>query len=149
MFDSSYIHPLLVHFPITLTLLGVVLEGFSIFKPAKFYYPFGKLLLYLATLSALVATVSGVLFTPGFTSPELVHAKHIHRLFALITVASLCVTSAIYLLITFIGNNTPLYVIYILELRKTGFIFYIASAVLVCITGYLGVAIVYSRLPEI
>lgn len=149
MLKTSYIHPLLVHLPITLTLLGVVLEGFSMSKPAKIYYPFGKLILYLATLSALVATVSGVLFTQGFVSPELVHAKHIHRLFALITVASLCVTSAIYLLITFICSNMPQYVIYTPELRKTGFLFYIASAVLVCITGYLGVVIVHSRLPEI
>lgn len=107
------------------------------------------LIFYLATLSALGTTVSGVLFTPIFVSPELAHAKHIHQLFALITVASLCVTSAIYLLITFIGSNMPHYVIYTLELRKTGFIFYTASAVLVCITGYLCVAIVHSRLPEI
>ena len=45
MFDTSHIHPMLVHFPIALTLLGVLLSAFKLFKPTKFRYPCGEIIL--------------------------------------------------------------------------------------------------------
>ncbi|WP_365979023.1 DUF2231 domain-containing protein [uncultured Bacteroides sp.] len=107
MFDTSHIHPMLVHFPIALTLLGVLFEGFYLFRSSQFRYPCGELILYFATISALSAAVSSSLFTLDFTNPELAQIKNIYSAFAGITVILLCITSAIYLTMTFIGCYIP------------------------------------------
>lgn len=149
MFDTSHIHPMLVHFPIALTLLGVLFEGLYLFKPAKFRYPCGELILYFATISALSAATAGSLFTPDFTNPELAQAKNIHSTFAGITVTLLCITSAIYLTMTFIGCYIPRFACYNSQMHKTGFVFYILSALMVSVTGFYGGILVYNDLLRI
>ena len=96
-FDVAHIHPMLVHFPIALTLLGVLLSAFKTFKPNKFKYPCGEIILYFATFSAILALIAGNNFTPHFTNPILAQAKSIHSTFAGITLTLLCIASAGYL----------------------------------------------------
>lgn len=144
MFDTSHIHPMLVHFPIALTLLGVLFEGLYLFRPSQFRYPCGELILYFATISALSAAVSSSLFTLDFTNPELAQIKNIYSTFAGITVILLCITSAIYLTITFIGCYIPRFSYYNLQMHKTGFVFYVLSALMVSVTGCYSGILVYN-----
>lgn len=142
MFDTSHIHPMLVHFPIALTLLGVVLESLSIYKPDKFHYPCGEILLYFATLSAILAATGGSLFTPNFTIPQLVKAKDIHSTFAGIAVILLCIASACYVSRYFFKK-------YAHSIRKVGFVFYLLAAIIVSATGFLGGVLVYNDLLKL
>lgn len=141
MFDTSHIHPMLVHFPIALSLLGVVLESVSIYKPDK-HYPCGEILLYFATLSAILAATSGGLFTPDFTIPKLAQAKEIHSTFAGIAATLLCIASVCYV-------SRYLFKKYARSLRKVGFVFYLLAAIIVSVTGFLGGALVYNDLLKL
>lgn len=139
MFDSSHIHPMLVHFPIALALLGVLFSFLRLFKPDKFIYPCGEFLLYFATISAILAATAGATLTPDFNSPELMQAKNIHSTFAGITITLLCIASAFYVTRRLLKK-------YEITLHKAGIIFYLMAAISVAITGYLGGVLVYNDL---
>lgn len=137
MFDTAHIHPMLVHFPIALALLGFLLEFFSLAR--KHPSCCGETLLYFATFSAILAALAGGLFTPDFTEPNLAQAKNIHSTFAGVTVTMLCVASAFYI-------TTHIWKEYTVLFRKIGFICYFIGALSVAITGYLGGVLVYNDL---
>ncbi|WP_300704358.1 DUF2231 domain-containing protein [Bacteroides sp.] len=139
MFNVDHIHPMLVHFPIALTLLGVLFAAFRLFKPNKFAYPCGEYILYFATVSAIIAAMVGGAFTPNFTNPVLAQAKDIHSTFAGITITFLCIASAFYLAQHFIKKYAD-------KLHKAGFAFYVLAALAVSATGFLGGVIVYNDL---
>lgn len=139
MFDTAHIHPMLVHFPIALTLLGVLLDALHLYKPKKFPYPCGEVLLYFATLSAILAATAGSFFTPDFNTPVLSQAKNIHSTFAGITVTFLCIASVVYASRYVITKYSSL-------LHKVGFIFYVLAALSVAVTGFLGGVLVYNDL---
>lgn len=142
MFDTSHIHPMLVHFPIALTLLGVLFAGLRLFKPTKFSFPCGEFLLYFATLSAILAAIAGGAFTPNFTDQVLAQAKNVHSTFAGITVTLLCIASAFYVAQHLLKKVAG-------QLHKVGFAFYVLAAFSVAITGFLGGAIVYNDLLKL
>lgn len=137
MFNVEHIHPMLVHFPIALTLLGCLLEGLGIIK--KCTSRCGEIILYFATLSAIFAASTGSLFTPNFTVEKLIEAKNIHSTFAGVTVTFLCISTVLYLGRYFIKKYSS-------TLHYTGYIFYVLSAIAVGITGYLGGSLVYNDL---
>ncbi len=139
MFDTSHIHPMLVHFPIALTLLGVLLSAFKLFKPTKFRYPCGEIILYFATFSAILSVIAGNNFTPNFTEPLLANAKNIHSTFAGITLTLLCIATAGYLGRYIFKKHEHL-------LEIVGWGFYLLAAISVSITGFLGGSLVYNDL---
>lgn len=142
MFDTSHIHPMLVHFPIALSLLGILLESLSIYKPNKFHYPCGEILLYFATLSAILAATAGNLFTPNFTITQLAEAKNIHSTFAGIAVTLLCIASACYIGRYFFKKHSN-------YIRKVGFTFYLLAGIIMSVTGFLGGSLVYNDLLKL
>lgn len=137
MFDTAHIHPMLVHFPIALILLGCLLELIAIIrkKPSGC----GQLLLYFGTFSGILAAIAGAMFTPNFTDPTLAAAKDIHSTFAGIAITLLCVACAFY-----IGSRE--WEKYSNLFRKIGILFYVAAAIIVSITGFLGGELVYNDL---
>lgn len=139
MFDTAHIHPMLVHFPIALTLLGVLLAAFKLFKPSKFHSPCGEVILYFATFSAILTVIAGNNFTPNFTNEVLAHAKNIHSTFGGITLTLLCIASAGYLARYIFKKYARLS-------EKLGWVFYLLAAISVSITGFLGGVLVYNDL---
>lgn len=139
MFDIAHVHPMLVHFPIALTLLGVLLEGVHLYKPEKFSFPCGEILLYFATLAAILAATAGSFFTPDFDAVTLAQAKNVHSTFAGITVTLLCAASVFYVSRYFLVK-------YAIVLRRIGFALYFLAALSVAATGYLGGVLVYNDL---
>lgn len=137
MFDTAHIHPMLVHFPIALALLGCLLEFLSLAR--KHPSCCGEVLLYFAAVSAIVAALAGGLFTPDFTIATLAQAKNIHSTFAGVTVTMLCVASAFYI-------GTHVWKKHAILFRKIGFMCYFIGALAVAITGYLGGVLVYNDL---
>ena len=137
MFDVAHIHPMLVHFPIALTLLGCLLEFIAIMrkKPSKC----GETILYFAAFSAILAASAGALFTPNFTEEKLAAAKNIHSTVAGIAVTLLCAASAFYI-------GMYLWKQHAIIFRKIGFAFYVGSALAVAVTGFLGGVLVYNDL---
>ena len=64
MISLSHIHPMLVHFPIALIVIGFVADFASlVFKKEACLSKAGFYLLIVGTLSAVFALLAGVLFT--------------------------------------------------------------------------------------
>ena len=137
MFDTSHFHPMLVHFPIALTMVGALLEvvRFLIKKPET-KLPSGEVLLYLAAASAVIALLSGFLFTATFAGKPL-EVRNIHLILASLTTLALIMAACFYLLYRFGKQKRKLY-------YMSGLVFYLLSALLVGATGFMGGNLVYT-----
>ncbi|MDR0437943.1 MAG: hypothetical protein LBH22_06545 [Bacteroidales bacterium] len=138
MFDTGHLHPMIVHFPIALTMVGAMLETVRFFfgksDPKKLSS--GELLLYFATASALLALLTGFLFTSTLSGKAL-EVRNLHVLFAIMTTVSLLATSFFYLLVRFKKQAGKTF-------RFVGLLFYIVSALLTGAAGYMGGTLVYT-----
>jgi uncharacterized membrane protein len=137
MFDTSHLHPMLVHFPIALTMVGVLLEAIRFFFcKTETKLPCGELLLYFAAASAAFAFLTGFLFTSSLAGKPL-EVKNLHQLLAVISTISLSLASLFYLIARFGKQRQSAY-------RMAGLTFYVMSAILMGATGYWGGHLVYA-----
>jgi len=133
MFDTSHLHPMIVHFPIALAVVGLFFE--VIFYRKGNQKPVcGEFILYLASLASIVALLTGVLFTSSLSGQALV-MKEKHQLFAILSTVFLILTSLVYLYRRFSKKD---------KLNIAGMSLYVISFVLMSITGFLGGNLVYS-----
>jgi uncharacterized membrane protein len=137
MISSSHLHPMLVHFPIALVVVGFLFEIASIlYKKETCLSILGFYLLILGTLAALAALLTGALFTAEMTDTAGA-VKHTHELFAWITVGNLVILSALRILLkTQNRENT--------NLKWIAFALYGLAAFSVSITGFYGGTLVYN-----
>jgi len=137
MFDSSHLHPMLVHFPIALTMVGALFEIVRFFfNKTRTKCSCGELILYLATASAVLALLSGFLFTSSFSGKPL-EVKNLHQLLAIASTVVLCMASFFYLLNSFGKQNRKIFHI-------TGLLLYAFSVLLIGGTGFMGGNLVYT-----
>lgn len=142
MFDTSHIHPMLVHFPIALVVFGFIADVASLyFKKEACLSKMGTYLLIVGTLSALATWLSGVLFTAEM-SGSAGQVKETHELFAFITIITLVITATLrlYLLIGKKDNS---------NLKWVAFILYGLATISVSLTGFFGGTLVYSYMIPI
>jgi len=133
MFNTSHFHPMIVHFPIALAAVGLFFEVIF-FRKGNQKPVCGEFILYLATLSAIVALLTGLLFTSSL-SGEALAMKEKHELFAILSTVFLFLTSLMYLYQRFSKKD---------KLNLAGIALYLVSFVLISITGFLGGNLVYS-----
>lgn len=137
MFDTSHLHPMLVHFPIALVMFGFIIELASLIIKKELCLP--KLSLYLlvtGTLATIVTWLSGELFTSEMSGAA-GSVKESHELFAFITMCLLIATSIIRLMITLGKKENS-------TLKWISFILYGIAAITVSITGFFGGTLVYN-----
>jgi uncharacterized membrane protein len=73
IFNTTHLHPMIVHFPIALITVGFLAEVVSLFfKSEKCLSKTGFYLMVLGALSAIVAWTTGQLFTNEPTQGEIV-----------------------------------------------------------------------------
>lgn len=136
MISTAHIHPILVHFPIALILLGFLADILSIYlKKENSLDKTSFYLLITGTIGAFFAWLSGNLFA-AHVSGAAHDIKETHETFAMITLILLLITGIIRIYI--IKKNE------IKWLKKISFITYVLSAISVAITGYLGGILVYN-----
>jgi uncharacterized membrane protein len=64
MFSPDHFHPMLVHFPIALLIVGFLIDvAAEIFKKEKYLHQMGFILQILGTLGAIAAFITGDNFT--------------------------------------------------------------------------------------
>jgi uncharacterized membrane protein len=127
---------MLVHFPIALVVFGFIAEVAALyFKKEVCLSRLGFYLLIIGTLSALVAWLTGNLFTSEMagTAGEI---KETHELFALITLGTLLVTSALRIVLQSKSTESK-------GLRWIALLTYGLAAISVSITGFYGGTLVY------
>jgi uncharacterized membrane protein len=137
MVSSEHLHPMIVHFPVALIMVGFLAETLAlVIKKEPCLTKTGYYLLILGALSALAAYLTGQFFT-GEMSGAAGEVREQHELLALLTMLSMVVNAIFrsYLLVTHKETVT---------LRWTSYLLYLGSAILVGITGFLGGTLVYT-----
>jgi uncharacterized membrane protein len=143
MFNLAHIHPMFVHFPIALLMIGFLADtAFLFFKKEKCLSKTGLYLLCLGTLAALGAYLSGNFLTNHPTSGSILNIFEGHETFALFTLlaAVITLTLRLYAVINKKEETKLKWVVYIL---------YALTACLVSITGFLGGTMVYGYMLSI
>ena len=86
MFNSDHFHPLIVHFPVALIIIGFFLDVISLFfnKKEPCLSKAGFYLMILGTLAAVAGYLSGEFFTAEMSGAA-GELKERHELFAKIT----------------------------------------------------------------
>jgi uncharacterized membrane protein len=136
MFSTSHLHPMLVHFPIALVLIGFLAEVLSFFMKSELaLVKVGFYLLLVGTISSAVTWLSGILFTADM-SGSAGEIREIHELFAGVTVV-LLITA---LILRVFALRTPQNSI----LKWTAFLCYFLATISVAITGFYGGSLVYN-----
>lgn len=137
MISTTHFHPMLVHFPIALVVIGFAAEAAALyFKKLPYLSIFGFYLLIIGTLSALAAGLTGALFTSEMSGAAGA-IKETHELFAGITLGILAATAILQI---FIKSKNPVNS----NLKWAAFVLYGLAAVSVSITGFLGGTLVYT-----
>lgn len=139
MFDSSHLHPMVVHFPIAIIMVGFLADIVSlIFKKEKCLSTMGFYLELLGALAAMVAFGTGHFLT-GDTLEGAGHLGEMHELFATLTLCTIIVAALFRILIVYLKKDETM-----LKYVAMG-IFFLAF-VFVGITGYFGGMVVYGNL---
>jgi uncharacterized membrane protein len=139
MFDTTHIHPMIVHFPVALITIGFLSLVISIFF-TKFRYlsKTAEFLMVLGTVAAFAGYFSGEFFTAEMqgTAGEL---KEKHELFAKITMFIMLAATVIRLYYSYVKKDET-------KFNWLVFILYGIAMITVGITGYLGGTLVYNNM---
>ena len=128
MFDTSHFHPMLVHFPVAILILGFVIEIASyIHKKESWLHKTALLLMIVGTLSLVTGYLSGEFFTNELkgAAGEL---KEQHELFAKLSMAAMFLVTLVKLFLLWRNNEN-------LKLKYMVTAVYGVGAVLVGYTG--------------
>jgi uncharacterized membrane protein len=138
MFDIQHLHPMVVHFPIAIILVGFLADLLSLFiKKEKCLSTMGLYLELLGVLAALVAFGTGRFLT-GTAIEDAGHTGEIHKLFATLTLITIVLAGFFRLLIVYQKKEGTW-----LKYVAMG-IFFLAVA-FVSVTGFFGGLIVYGN----
>lgn len=138
MFNTDHLHPMLVHFPIALIIVGFTAEVVSLFfKREKCLSKTGFYLMILGTLAAIVAWSTGQLFTDHPSEGEIFSIFEKHKIGAWITMIAMIIGSTFRIWLVVQKKEET-------RLKWIAFGFYLLGVGSVTFTGYLGGIIVYN-----
>jgi uncharacterized membrane protein len=138
MFNINHLHPMIVHFPVALIIVGFITEVVSLFfKSEKWLSKTGFYLMLLGTLSAIAAWSTGQFFTNHPDEGEILSVFHKHETGALITMLSLIIGSAFRIWLLAKSKEET-------SLKWIVFVFYLVGFIAVAFTGLMGGIMVFS-----
>jgi uncharacterized membrane protein len=136
MLTTNLAHPMTVHFPIALLLVAFLFELLALSsKNNPLFSKIGFYLLIAGTIGAVVAVITGNLFTEEFTGP-LGDVKEKHELFSNIAMWS-AIAASLFRIFMEIKKNMNT------SLKLIAFVLLLVSVVAVSIAGYYGGSMVY------
>jgi uncharacterized membrane protein len=135
MLSPEHFHPMIVHFPIALIIVGFLADLLSLFiKKEPCLSKIGYYLEILGTLAALAAWGTGYFLTsPLEGEAGLLREKH--ELFATLTLVTIVIATLARIILVYIGNENTNYKYIPLVLFFLAFVF-------VSYTGFLGGSLV-------
>ncbi len=138
MFNTDHIHPMIVHFPVALIIVGFFADVVSLFfKKEKCLSKTGFYLMVLGALAAIAAWVTGQLFTDEPTQGEIVKVFEKHETGALITMILMVVGASFRIWLVAQKKDET-------SLKWIPFGFYFLAFLAVSFTGYMGGNMVYN-----
>lgn len=138
MFSTSHLHPLIVHFPIALIIVGFLADVLSLFfKSEKCLSKTGFYLMVLGALAAIAAWATGQLFTSEPTQGAIVKIFQKHETAALVTMILMIIGASLRIfLVTKRKEDT--------SLKWIVFIIYLLAFCSVSFTGFMGGTMVFN-----
>lgn len=137
MISASHFHPMLVHFPIALLMIGFIAElAFLFLKKTTCLSFAGFYLLIFGALAAAAAFLTGEFFTSEMSGTA-GEVKEMHELFASVTLWT-ALSTALFRIILKASKSENV------TLKWIAFILYAICAISVSITGFYGGTLVYS-----
>lgn len=137
MINVSHLHPMLVHFPVALLLIGFIAElAFLYFKKTTCLSFAGFYLLIFGALAAAAAVLTGELFTSEMSGTA-GEVKGMHELFASVTLWTALAAAVLRIIHKASKKENA-------ALKWTAFILYAVCAISVSITGFYGGTLVYN-----
>jgi rubrerythrin/uncharacterized membrane protein len=140
MFDSSHFHPMLVHFPIALIMIGFFADVLSLFfnKKEPCLSKVGFFMMICGTLGAFAAYFTGEFFTVDFSGAA-GELKERHEVFAKITMFVMLAASLIRIYIVWKKKEKG-------WMKWLVFILFFIATATVGYTGLLGGTLVYNNM---
>jgi len=139
MIASSHFHPIAVHFPIALILIGFVIDLIaSLFKTEPCLTKTGYYLQVIGMVATIIAWGTGYYFTSQLGG-EAETIRLEHKLFATLTLVFIILSTTLRILLNYLKKETG-------TLRWIVLCLYLCAFVFVGYTGYLGGVIVQEYL---
>lgn len=138
MFDTSHLHPMIVHFPIALITVGFIADVvFLFFKSEKCLSKMGFYLMVIGALAAIAAWSTGQLFTSEPNQGEIVSVFEKHETGALITMILMIIGATFRIWLVIVKKEES-------QLKWIAFGFYLLAFAAVTYTGFMGGSMVYN-----
>ena len=139
MFDISHLHPMVVHFPIAIIMVGFLADLASlVFKKERCLSTMGMYLELLGALAAIIAFGTGHFLT-GDTIEGAGHNGEMHELFATMTLVTIILAAFFRILIVYLKKDET-------KMKYVAMVIFFFAFVFVAITGYFGGMVVYGNL---
>lgn len=140
MFDLTHLHPMIVHFPIALIIVGFAAEITGLVLKKPFFNDAAMYLLFAGTLGAIAAYFSGDMAGDGISETgALGSAIEIHEGSAVLTLWLLIVASAVRLTRLLYKRIDGV------GLQVFGLVLFLVGVLSVARTGYYGGDLVYKH----
>ncbi len=142
MSSSSYIHAMLVHFPIALIVVGFFTDFFVLFfKREVCTSKIGLSLMVIGTVGAIAGVLSGQVSSKVLDQEGLYYQK-LHIIFAAFSMVIMVIGSILRLYQFFRKKENSI-------IGWTVFVLYGLGAIAVSVSGFFGSALVYKFIDEI
>ena len=139
MFNVTHLHPMVVHFPIAIIIVGFAADFLGLFIKKELWLPkAGFYLMLLGLLAALVAFGTGYFFTSELEGePGIV--RHRHEVFAILTLISISLSAIFRIVLVVLRKEGS-------GLKYISLGLYFLAFSFVSITGYIGGSLVMDYL---
>lgn len=139
MFDTSHLHPMIVHFPIALILVGFLSEIVGLFFKKDFFTKAAFYLLILGTLGVVAAYITGNIAGDGVSETgQLKNALETHEDAALLTLILLVIATSVRVALVWMKKYNGLF-------KYIAVVLFLAGVVAVARTGFYGGELVYKH----
>ncbi|MFB6319003.1 DUF2231 domain-containing protein [Saccharicrinis sp. FJH54] len=139
MIDSTHLHPMIVHFPIALLIVGFIFDIVSLFFRKEFFKWAGFTLLLLGAVGTIAALLSGELAGSGIAEEGMLkQALDVHEAAAELTIWLVSITALFRILIVYLKKYSGF-------LKALSMILFLASVVAIARTGYYGGELVFKH----
>ncbi len=139
MIDTTHIHPMIVHFPIALLIVGFLFDIIGLFFKRDFFTWAGFSLLILGGLGLIAAYLSGNLAGSGITEEGMLkQALETHKGAATLTIWLVSITIVVRVLLVYLKKYMGVF-------QAAAMVLFFVSVLAIARTGYYGGELVFKH----
>lgn len=139
MFDTSHLHPMIVHFPIALLIVGFLAEVVGLVLKKEFFITAAFYLLVLGTLGVIAAFITGDIAGDGVSETgQLKNALETHEHAAQLTLWLMVGAAVVRIALVWMKKFNGI-------LKYAAFVLFLVGVLSVARTGYYGGELVYKH----